>query len=65
MDVTLSNAGHARKCVGKFYTFSMAILLDRSQRGCLRPLTDILKLLSRLFHQVIRYSGVCGNTAAI
>jgi len=30
-----------------------------------RPLADLLKLLSYHFHQVIRYSRVCGNTAAI
>ena len=28
VSVTLSNAGHAKKCVGNYYTFSMAMLLD-------------------------------------
>ena len=32
LSVTLSNAGHARKCVGKLCTLSMVVLLVRLNR---------------------------------
>ena len=38
LSVTLSNAGHARKCVGNYCTFLMVILNDCVLRDCLRPI---------------------------
>jgi len=37
LSVTLSNAGHAKKCVGNCYTLSMAMPLDFALRGCFSP----------------------------
>ena len=37
LSVTLSNAGYARKCVGKYYTLSILMTIDYGLRGCFRP----------------------------
>jgi len=37
LSVTLSNAGHAKKCVGNCYTLPMAMPLDFALRGCFSP----------------------------
>ena len=43
VSVTLSNAGHVKKCVGNYYTFLMAILIDwglEVLRGSFRPIRE-------------------------
>jgi hypothetical protein len=44
LSVTLCDGLHAKKCAGNYCTFSMAILLDWSQRVCLRTTGDSLSI---------------------
>ena len=37
LSVTLSNAGHSRKCAGDYCTFSILMTIDYGLRGCFRP----------------------------
>ena len=43
LSVTLSNAGHARKCEGNYCTFSLAMPMYCGLRGFFRPLKDALR----------------------
>ena len=38
LSVTLSNAGHAKKCVGNYCTLLALTPMDCALRGCFRPI---------------------------